>query len=106
MVVTVLQDNIGMVSDFLVDMTRFMVFLFIVGSIIGSTRVINNSLHGRWELVNYNCATGLTQAAGFMSVIPFVGGGMAGVTRSAASNLNKYRPNLKSKKQTRGYRKK
>jgi hypothetical protein len=105
-VVTVLQDNIGMVSDFLVAMTRFMVFLFIMGSIVGSTRVINNSLHGRWELVNYNCATGLTQAAGFMSVIPFVGGGMANVTRGAVANLNKYRPNLKQNKRTRGYRKK
>lgn len=93
--VTILQENVNQISNFLVSMTRFMVFLFIMGSIIGSTSIIHHSLHGRWSIVNFKCASTLSQSAGFLSAVPYVGAGMTSVARGAVGSMNRYRPPLR-----------
>ena len=104
--VTLLQENMNQISDFVVDLIRYMTFLFIMGTIIGSTSIIHHSIHGRWSVVNYKCATSLTQAAGFLSVVPFVGGALRGVAGSGVSSMNRYRPALRKNTQSYGVQRK
>ena len=59
LVVPLIQSMLGQVADLALSMMTFILFLLASSIIIGTTSLLNNALHGRWEVVNHRCASSL-----------------------------------------------
>ena len=89
LVVPLIQSMLGQVADLALSMMTFILFLLASSIIIGTTSLLNNALHGRWDVVNHRCATSLAGAAGWLAIIPYVGPGIAAAGRSATGGLRR-----------------
>tara|TARA_R100000406_G_scaffold61912_1_gene43152 strand:- start:935 stop:5848 length:4914 start_codon:yes stop_codon:yes gene_type:complete len=87
--VPIIQDQVAQLAELAGQLIFYIVFLMAMGIIIGSTSLLNNALHGEWEIINQKCATSLQGSAGWLSVIPYVGGSLSSVGTKAIGGLRK-----------------
>ena len=87
--VPIIQDQVAQLAELAGQLIFYIVFLMAMGIIIGSTSLLNNALHGEWEIINQKCATSLQGSAGWLSVIPYVGGSLSSVGTRAIGGLRK-----------------